>query len=263
MRECPTAHAMKTMCGSNWKLIASALVVLVIGSACRIFEEGETALYAKVIRIKGSARYCSGNVTNWHALNLGNVLKSGATIQTAKDSYVDLDWTRDAMPSRMNSVPYGGTLRRNPYRALQHDVVRIWEDSVVGIDKLTTRWSHGSKERLKDIRWDLRAGKILGSAHKLTGESAFEVKFSGGVARVREGMFAVSAEGIVSVGSGTVTVSLLNPNEIVEITEGFQFDTRTRERSRLPEIYHHYHYEEPIFVPGPPEPWQPWPKRPF
>jgi uncharacterized protein YaiE (UPF0345 family) len=253
---------MKTMRGPN--LVTTALAVLVVSSACRMFETGETALYVKVIRIKGSARYCSGNVTNWHALTVGNVLKAGATIQTAKDSLVDLTWSADPIPLKMSSGLQNGNLRRIPYRAIQLDPVRLWGDTILGIDELTTRRPRGSKERLKEIRLDLRSGKVLGRVGKQVCELVFEVRFPGGITRVREGLFAVSADGIVSVRSGAVTVSLLNPNEIVEVTEGFQFDTRTRARSRLPvETYHHYQYEEPIFVPEPPEPWQPWPKRPF
>ena len=46
---------------------------------------------AKVVRIKGSARYTSGSNV-WQPLKVGAVLKSGSVIQTSSDagSYVDL-----------------------------------------------------------------------------------------------------------------------------------------------------------------------------
>src|SRR5215471_16297236 len=45
---------------------------------------------AKVVRIKGSARYSTGNNV-WLPLKVGSTLKPGTVIQTAKtDSYVDL-----------------------------------------------------------------------------------------------------------------------------------------------------------------------------
>ena len=121
---------MKTMRDSNWKLFASALAMLVVASACRMFQEEETALYGKVMKLKGSARY-SGGDNKWQPLKVGATLKAGALIQTAKDSFVDMRWPRDSMALRMSSIPDYGNLRRVPYRAVQHDVVRLWQDSVL------------------------------------------------------------------------------------------------------------------------------------
>ena len=42
-----------------------------------------------IVRIKGAARYSTGNKT-WQPLKVGTILKSGALVQTAADSYADI-----------------------------------------------------------------------------------------------------------------------------------------------------------------------------
>src|SRR5881296_3473181 len=44
---------------------------------------------ATVVRLKGAARYSTGNNV-WQPIRVGTILKSGALIQTAADSFVDL-----------------------------------------------------------------------------------------------------------------------------------------------------------------------------
>src|SRR5262244_813482 len=44
---------------------------------------------AKVVNLKGSARFMSGDTT-WHPLKVGAILKPGTVLQTASGSYVDL-----------------------------------------------------------------------------------------------------------------------------------------------------------------------------
>src|ERR1051325_11015891 len=46
--------------------------------------------FAKVVNIKGSARYMTGPGGTWQPLKIGLVLKPGSIIQTAAGSYADV-----------------------------------------------------------------------------------------------------------------------------------------------------------------------------
>ena len=67
-------------------LIAGVVSISLLASADAQTTKQRTG---KVVRIKGAARYSTGNKI-WQPLKVGAILKSGAVIQTAQDSYVDV-----------------------------------------------------------------------------------------------------------------------------------------------------------------------------
>src|SRR5690349_10005207 len=78
---------MKPMHGSVRKILAVIVGLTVMASAISIHAEKAGA--AKVIRIKGSARYTLDHHT-WKELKIGTVLKGAVLVQTAPGSTVDL-----------------------------------------------------------------------------------------------------------------------------------------------------------------------------
>src|SRR5882672_2429570 len=77
---------MKNIASISKYLVLSVVTLALVASASaqQMIEAG-----AKVVRIKGDARFATANNV-WQPLKVGDVLKSGAIIQTAKDSRVDL-----------------------------------------------------------------------------------------------------------------------------------------------------------------------------
>lgn len=99
---------------------------------------------AKVIRVKGPARYTTGN-NIWQPLSVGTVLQAGTVVQTSTErgSYVDLVLGDEnaAVPQPVAYKPSIVSSRAASSMAYQptaeQNVVRVWENSALGIDKLT------------------------------------------------------------------------------------------------------------------------------
>ena len=87
---------------------------------------------AKVVRLKGSARYSTGGDV-WQQLKVGDIVKPGTAIQTAADSRVDIVLGEGSpittRPTPSDMVSYAPTAEQN--------MVRIWDNTLLGIDKLT------------------------------------------------------------------------------------------------------------------------------
>lgn len=185
---------------------------------------------AKVARIKGSARYSTGNNV-WQPLQVGSVLRGGTVIQTAADSYVDcvLNEGGTAAPP----APPGVMMNYSPNS--QQDVVRIFADTVLGIDKLTA--VDTGADEVTETELDLRSGQIMGSVKKQSAASRYEVKVPNGVAGIRGTVYLLSAEGVVSVLVGSVVVAYTKADGTVAtqvVSAGYQFDTRTGALTPIP-----------------------------
>ena len=87
---------------------------------------------ATVVRLKGAARYSTGNNV-WQPIRVGSVLKSGALIQTAADSFVDLVLGENRLSASHPAV--GNDISYQP--KAEQDVIRIMQDTVLALDKLS------------------------------------------------------------------------------------------------------------------------------
>jgi hypothetical protein len=191
---------------------------------------------AKVVNIKGSARYMTGANASWQPLKSGTILKSGAIIQTAAGSYVDVVLNNaEAAGPALSAISAGaqgaggaGAGSGVAYQPkAKQDAVRIFENTVLGIDKLTVEET--GVETITQTQFDLKAGSIFGVVRKLSAGSKYEVKLPNGVAGIRGTVYYITATGIVRVLSGSVVVAFAGPDgaiRTVEVKEGFQFDIR-------------------------------------
>jgi len=213
----------------NW-LVASAVAFAMVTSAQAAERIG------KVVRIKGSARYSLGNNV-WQPLPVGTLLRAGAIVQTAKESYVDIvlsESDKVIQPPTVGGVGVGAGAGGN--RPAMQDIVRVDQDSVLAIDKLTA--VDTGADKVTETQLDLRSGRILGSVKKMSAASRFEVKIPNGVAGIRGTLFAISADGVVAVAIGQVVISWTKADGSVgtqTVDEGWQYDIRTGQLSRIPE----------------------------
>ncbi len=158
---------------------------------------------AKVVRVKGPARYTLGNNV-WQPLEPGAILKPGTLVQTGKDPgcYVDLVFgdakapTAAAGPSFTPTIP-SSYVSYNLQAGTAQNVVRIFQNSALGIDKLTKMETGAGT--VTETQLDLRAGKIAGVVKKMTPASRYEIKIPNGVAGIRGTTFVLSADGTFSV----------------------------------------------------------------
>ena len=163
---------------------------------------------AKVVKIKGSARYMNNTGGTWQPLRSGSVLKPGAIVQTASGSYVDVvlnnasaAWSPLPLASASGSPaasPPASGLAYQP--KAEQDAVRIFENTVLSIDKLTI--DQTGVDTVTDTELDLKAGSIMGTVKKLSTASKYEVKVPNGVAGIRGTIYWLSASGQLSVVQG-------------------------------------------------------------
>ena len=233
----------------NWLVACAVAFAMVTNASAQSSKERS----GKVVKIKGSARYSTGN-NIWQPLAVGTVLKAGALVQTARDSFVDIVLSDSEVVPQPPTASGVGAGNKRP--AAPQDLVRLTEDSVLAIDKLTV--VNTGAEKVTETQLDLRSGRILGSVKKMAAASRFEVKVPNGVAGIRGTLFAISAEGVVSVAIGQVVISWTKADSSTGtqvVSEGWQFDVRTGELTKLPEALwnalKNFEVESVVYFTGP------------
>lgn len=214
---------------------ASVAFAMVSTVAAQAIKDGA----AKVVRIKGSARYSTGNNV-WQPLSVGDVLRPGSVVQTDRDSgsYVDLVLGDGSVPLVAPRLSAGATAPAAGGYAVatpassrpmaQQNTVRLFENTVLGIDKLTA--TETGADAVTDTQLDLKAGHILGNVRKMSAASRYEIKLPNGVAGIRGTVFHIWADGRIQVASGTVVLSLADAAGNVQtrvITAGNEYNPRT------------------------------------
>jgi hypothetical protein len=196
---------------------------------------------ARVVRIGGHARFTTGNNV-WQPLHVGDVVKGGTVIQTEnkEGAFVDLVLgdgsgslgmaaaSDSATPASVTPIAYHPNAEQN--------VVRIWQNSALGIDKLAS--TDTGADVVTETQLDLRAGRVLGTVKKMNSASKYEIKLPNGVAGIRGTFYDVTADGVVRVSSGSVVLAYMAADGTVTtkvVVAGQQFDARTGEVTPIPE----------------------------
>jgi len=211
----------------NWLIAGGVAMAMVTSLAAQTTKERT----ATVVRLKGAARYSTGNNV-WQPAKVGTVLKSGYIIQTAKDSIADLVLgeplkARSAGPAPSDSIGY--------QPVAEQDVVRVWEDSALAIEKLSVMDT--GADQVTDTQLDLRSGRIFGTVKKMNAASRYEIKIPNGVAGVRGTIYTISADGVVQVLVGQVVIAWTGSDGVAHtqvVMGGQQFDVRTGLLSPIP-----------------------------
>jgi len=216
-------------------LVACGLALVMTAT---VSAQSATERSGKVVRIKGAARYSTGNNV-WQPLAIGQVLKAGTLIQTAADSHVDLVLGEAGKVSPVRAVanPSSGGGGGGGYQPkAEQDVVRIQADTVLALDKLSV--IDTGTDKVTDTQLDLRSGKIFGTVKKMNATSRYEIKLPNGVAGVRGTVYQVTADGVLQVLSGSLVVSWTAADGTVmtqTVNGGYQFDARTGLVTPLPQ----------------------------
>jgi hypothetical protein len=186
----------------------------------------------KVVRKVGQAKYTTGNNV-WQPLEVGTVLKPGATIQSSSvsGSYVDLGLgetaavTEPAGASYRPYIPTSLTVSAAARPTAQQNVVRIWENTVLTIDKLTTQTT--GADVVTDTRLELKTGRISGTVKKMSAGSRYEMKVPLGVTSIRGTSYDQDVDGVLKVFAGSALFSSASLPNGQAVPEGFQYDARS------------------------------------
>jgi hypothetical protein len=217
------------------KYLAFALVAVVM--AASTFAQQMSQSVAKVVRIKGSARYADASNV-WKPLKVGAVLKSGIIIQTAADSHVDVVLgEKDAAANRVawgQTSSFAGAGGGSDSHS-QRDFIRIQQNSVLAFEKLLL--ADTGTDKIREISLDLRSGKAFGMVKKLNGGSKYEVKIPNAVAGIRGTIYTINANGQMDVLVGSVVVAYKDAggNIVTQVVSGGQrFDASTGQITNIP-----------------------------
>ena len=211
------------MCGLVLAMVTSVAAQTAVQSA------------AKVVRIKGNARFSTGNNV-WQPLRVGALLKAGTVIQTASEgSFVDLVLGNEeaAVPTAAAAAP--SYSRSDIPTAGDQNIVRVFENSTLAIDKLTTMDT--GADTVSETQLDLQRGRIFGNVKKMSAASKYEVKLPNGVAGIRGTIYTLSAVGVVQVLVGSVVIAYVGAdgNVVTQVVMGGQqFDARTGQVTPIP-----------------------------
>jgi len=220
-------------------LVACALALAFVSS---VSAQSVTQGKARVVRVGGHARFTTGNNV-WQPLHVGDVIKPGTVIQTEnkEGAFVDLVLGDGGGSLGMASAEGGPAsspaITPIAYRPnAEQNVVRIWQNSALGIDKITS--TDTGADVVTETQLDLRAGRVLGTVKKMNSASKYEIKLPNGVAGIRGTFYDITADGVVRVSSGSVVFAYMAADGTVTtkvVVAGQQFDARTGEVTPIPE----------------------------
>jgi len=178
----------------------------------------------RVWKIEGNARYSTDN-KSWHTLHKGDLLGTGAVLQTAEDSSVDI-LLADAQPPTAQQVVVAppqaatGQIGGAGFAAVNEgpkpNYIHIYDNSVFSVDTLTKE--NTGVDEVSETQLNLRSGRIFGNVKKLSAASRFEIKLPNGVAGIRGTSFTVAANGVVYCLTGSVVVSYMVGAQVVSVT---------------------------------------------
>lgn len=171
------------MHGLIGKAAIAVAAVAFMGSAVSLRAEKIFLGEAKVIRLRGSARYSTDQKT-WQPLKKGIILKSGALVQTAPDAVLDLCLNE----ARSKHSP--DTMQTSD------NVIRVFENTALGLDKMASG----------ELQLDLRAGSIMGTVGRLATADRYEIKLPRGMIGIRGGTYIADMSGTVNVIQGSAVV---------------------------------------------------------
>jgi len=219
-----------------------AVCGLALAMVCTVVAQGSRGT-AKVIRVGGAARYTTGN-NIWQPLRAGTVIKPGTVIQTAaeKGSFVDLALgeTSGSGGGMPGAAPVTPSDTRSYTPNAEQNVVRLYENTVLSIDKLTTMET--GADTVSETQLDLQRGRLFGNVKKMSAASRYEVKLPNGVAGIRGTIYTLSADGVVQVLVGSVVLAYVGPdgNTVTQVVMGGQqFDARTGQVTPIPDFNRH------------------------
>jgi hypothetical protein len=219
-------------------LVVCATVLAMVSSLAA----QETQGAAKVVRVRGPVRFTTGNNV-WLPLKTGATLKPGTVIETLDNGQVDLALgdananigSGPAAQPIINSGVGGGAGGKAYQPSADQNVLRLYANSVLAIDKLTSRETGAGT--VTDTQLDLQHGKLFGNVKKVPAGSNYEIKLPIGMAGIRGTIYTVSADGVVQVLVGTVVIAYMGPNgqiTTVTVVGGQQFDARTGQVTPIP-----------------------------
>lgn len=187
------------------KVVRVALLFMLVGIVGGNAAKAEPAqARIDVMGINGAA-FFSKDGMDYYPLHVGDFVGPGFILKTAADSRIDL------------FLPDSRT------------VLRVQPDSLLEFARL--KKSPAGELTVSDTSLKLLKGSVIGSQHKLSAPSHFEITTSLNTATIVGTEYVVNADGAVSVLDGTVSLNYNLPGTKgsvkVSVPAGYSFDPAT------------------------------------
>lgn len=211
-------------------LLAGAALLLLAGCATHSRPSQEEVLPARVFRVKGNAYWRSAGDQPWQEVKAGTRLAPGSEIQTAAKSRAEISFGRS--PKRIRGDWADLSIHVNPNHrfgrtTLYDNMICVWEGSLVRFDRLALVATENVKRPAEALRIELSAGHMFGMVPKLAEGSRYEVSFLAGAGHVFGTIYDITAEGLISVRSGNISVTYPGSQTPQIVAGEQQFDVRT------------------------------------
>jgi hypothetical protein len=211
-------------------LLAGAALLLLAGCATHPGKGEEEVLPARVFRVKGNAYWRSAADQPWQEIKTGTRLAPGSEIQTGAKSRAEISFGRS--PKRIRGdwadLSIGVSHHhRFGHATLYDNMICVWESSLLRFDRLALVATENVRRPAEALRIELSAGHIFGMVPKLAEGSRYEVKFLAGAANVFGTIYDVSAEGLIRVRVGNISVTYPGSQTPQIVAGEQQFDVRT------------------------------------
>jgi hypothetical protein len=206
-------------------MIASGMVLMSAQAGAESIPQA-----VQVVKVEGNAQYSTDGRT-WQTLHQGDILKPGAVIRTAEKSLVDVVLGEQGTaggnfqgPNLLNmpggggggaGAGGGGGGGGGASDTEKANIVRIFQSTVLGVDKLTVERT--GVDEVSDTQLDLRAGQIMANVKKLSAQSKYEIKVPNGVAGIRGSWVLGSSAAVWVVGQGQMKYAGLNSSGSVQV----------------------------------------------
>jgi hypothetical protein len=214
------------------------LIPIALAIGCQTKPEGEVALRAQVLRVKGGAR-CSYDGAHWNTLKRGNFLHAGCVVQTATDSAIDIV----LVEGYHQSVSPSDYFKRRDWftpegdRIPADDIIRLYGDTILSIDRFVLRRSNDPGSSTKAVSMHLRTGRVIGGFNKELGCTC-DVWVKDEDVYIINALFGITDARLVGVKAGVVLIIksgvILNPRLV--IPAGKQYDPKLNQVTDLPLI---------------------------
>lgn len=209
------------------------LFLVALGLGCHSVYENDVLLPSSVLRVKGSARYSRPGGTNWITLKKGALLETGAVVQTAGDSLVDVALGERRWGNYQEQAGLRG--ERTYVWQPNHltSVLRVDSDSVVRFEHVA-RKGGSVKTQQMEARFTLLTGRVFCAV----GHVDCEIRLTNNVVRAQNALFSVTSYGLMAVNNGAVTVIDTKSNLTNQLKAGYEYDLRTGETHAIPDHIH-------------------------
>jgi hypothetical protein len=240
-----------------WSALTSLMATGMVLAAAQAGAESIPQV-VQVVKVEGNAQYSTDGHT-WQTLHQGDILKPGAVIRTAEKSIVDVVLGEEGTaggnfkgPNLLNMPNAGGGGGAGAgggggggaggaSDTEKANIVRIFQSTVLGVDKLTVERT--GVDEVSDTQLDLRAGQIMANVKKLSAQSKYEIKVPNGVAGIR-GSWVLGSPSVWVCGQGELKYAGLNSFGAVQVwnlTSGEKLDTTSGKTETLsPEALQQY-----------------------